>query len=195
MGLGAYALQTNQDSGGGEGKNEKKTKISHHSQSNKRRPISSFFFLRSPQVHNILCTVTNGVLTEPSRVMDQRPAGQDPQGLVGASAMADAVAVEQQRQGAEEKDPGRVRAPEEAAPSTLPRTQGRVRLGLAGHSLLHGPVRVCLQGTGFLGRFELLKLFLCLFRNFSKIKDIVDFDYTVRVGWWVYEKGEGMEGK
>lgn len=158
----------------------------------KDAPFPLFSFFDPP---NILCTVTNGVHTEPSRVMDQRPAGQDPQGLVGGSAMADAVAVEQQRKGAEEKDPGRVRAPEEAAPSTLPRTQGRVRLGLAGHSLLHGPVRVCLQGTGFLGRFELLKLFLCLFRNFSKIKDIVDFDYTVRIGWWVYEKGEGMEGK
>ncbi|KAE8037805.1 hypothetical protein FH972_010362 [Carpinus fangiana] len=127
--------------------------------------------------------------------MDQRPAGQVFQGLVGASAMADAVAMEQQRQGAEENDSGRVRAPEEATPSTLPRTQGRVRFGLAGHSLLHGPGRVRLQGMGFLGRFELLKMFLWLFRNFRKIKGIVDFDYTERIGWWFYEEGEGMEGK
>lgn len=131
------------------------TKIPHGIEKKKKKDSPSFsveqkdapfppFPLFDP--HNILYTDTNGVHTEPSGVMDQRPAGQDPQGLMGAFAMADAVAVEQQRQVAEEKDPGRVRAPEEAAPSTLPRTQGRVRLGLAGHSLLHGPVRVCLQG-------------------------------------------------
>lgn len=69
--------------------------------------------------------------------MDQRSASQAIEGLLGPTAMADEVALDQ-RAGAEEEDSGGVRAKEEAASGSLPRYQGRVSLRVAGNSLLHG---------------------------------------------------------
>ena len=77
--------------------------------------------------------------------MDQGPASEAPEGVVGPAPMAHEVAVEQPPR-AQEEDPGGVRAPQEAAPGSLPLPQGRVCLRLAGSPLLHGPLRVRLQG-------------------------------------------------
>jgi len=91
--------------------------------------------------------------------MDQGPAGEavrpQGQGVVGPTPVADEVAVGLPPR-AQEADPGGVQPPHHA----LPRTQGGLRLRFAGPPLLHGPLRVRLQGH--FPRFNLSR--------FSKLK-------------------------
>ena len=69
----------------------------------------------------------NGGHTATTRDVDERATSEDPQCLflVGSTAMAsDEVAMEQQRQRAEEADPGGVRASQEATQTSLSCSQG-----------------------------------------------------------------------
>lgn len=65
---------------------------------------------------------------------------------MGPMASSAEMAVEG-REGAQEEAPARLREAEEADPRSLPRRQGRFRLRSPGHPLLHGPLRVRLQGS------------------------------------------------
>lgn len=80
--------------------------------------------------------------------MDQGAESQAPEGVVGPTAVEDEVAVGRRRRlpGTSPEDPPGVRAPPQAAPRSLRRRQGRLRLRPPGHPLLHGPLRVRLQG-------------------------------------------------
>lgn len=89
----------------------------------------------------------NGGVAEQGGGVDQGAASEDPEGVVGTAAVEDEVAVERRRPRAAEEAPAGVRAPPQAAPPPLPLPQSRLRLRLAGHPLLHGPLRMRLQGS------------------------------------------------
>ena len=80
--------------------------------------------------------------------MAEGAASQVLQGVVGPTPVEDALAMDFERRQptTAEEDPQGVRASPETTPGSLRRSQGRLPLRLAGHPLLHGPLRVRLQG-------------------------------------------------
>lgn len=81
--------------------------------------------------------------------MAEGAASQVLQGVVGPTPVENEVAMDFERRQptTAEDNPQGVRASPEATPRSLRRRQGRLPLRLAGHALLHGPLRVRLQGA------------------------------------------------
>lgn len=90
----------------------------------------------------------NGNAAETSGDLDQRSEHQNPQGDV-ASAVEDRreVAMAGRSPRAAEEAPGGARPPQKAIARALQRRQGGDALRFAGNPVLHGPLRVCLQGA------------------------------------------------
>lgn len=104
----------------------------------------------------------DGNAAEAGGDLDQGSEHQNPQSdLAYAVENRRQVAVAGRPPRAAEEAPGGARPPQEAIARALLRRQGRDALRFAGNLVLHGPLRVCIQGASLFDLLQALSMLRC----------------------------------